>query len=290
MIKEKDNRDLSFLPIENKSPKHLSVEDIKKYNKNGFVSPFNAFNKEDSIEIRKKVDSLFFKLQSYKDGRDSYSINCYQHKSKTIWDIVNADKILNYVEDLIGPNIICWASHFFNKLPNDNRSVPFHQDASYWLLTPARTATVWLAIDDTDALNSPMEFLPGSHKIGPLPWKVTEKKNPVLNQEILGLEKFSKPYLNILKAGDFSLHADMIAHGSLPNVSNRRRCGLTIRYCNPSQTIPLHKMYAEKAILCRGNKPTGLWKSCNTEKPLDDDLSIIEPNPTVDLPNPNAFH
>ena len=49
-----------------------------------------------------------------------------------------------------------------------------------------------------------------------------------------------------------------------------------------TQTIPLHKMYAEKAIFCRGNKPTGLWKSCNTEKPLDDDLSIIEPNPTVD--------
>ena len=290
MVKKKDNIDLSFLPIENKSPKHLLVDDIKKYNKNGFVAPFNAFNKKESFEIRKQVDNLFIKLQSYKDGRDSYSINCYQHKSKTIWNIVNTEKILNYVEDLIGPNIICWASHFFNKLPNDNRSVPYHQDASYWLLTPARTATVWLAIDNTDSQNSPMEFLPGSHKVGPLPWKVTERENPVLNQEIIGLEKFSKPHLNILKAGDFSLHADMIAHGSLPNVSNRRRCGLTIRYCNPSQTLPLHKMYAEKAILCRGSKPTGLWKYCNTKKPLDDDLSIIEPNPIVDLPNPAGFH
>ena len=268
MVEEIDNRDLSFLPIANHSPKYLTIQDIEKYNSKGFVAPFNAFSTDETIKVREKVDNLFAKLQSYEDGRDSYSINCYQHKSKTVWDIINTEKILNYIEDLIGPNIICWASHFFNKLPKDNRPVPYHQDASYWLLSPARTATVWLAIDDTDLDNAPMEFLPGSHKVGPLPWKVTDKKNPVLNQEILGLEKFDKPYLNVLRAGDFSLHADMIAHGSIPNASNRRRCGLTIRYCNPSATKPLHPMYAQKAILCRGEKPSGLWKDCKTEKLL----------------------
>ena len=290
MVKEVDNRDLSFLPIANNSPKYLTIQDIEKYNSKGFVAPFNAFSTDETIKVREKVDNLFAKLQSYEDGRDSYSINCYQHKSKTIWDIVNTEKILNYVQDLIGPNIICWASHFFNKLPKDNRPVPYHQDAAYWLLSPARTVTVWLAIDDTDLDNAPMEFLPGSHKVGPLPWKVTDKKNSVLNQEILGIERFDKPYLNVLKAGDFSLHADMIAHGSIPNASNRRRCGLTIRYCNPSATKPLHPMYAQKAILCRGEKPSGLWKECKTEKPGEDDLTVLESNPIVDLPNPASFH
>ena len=290
MVEETDNRDLGFLPIINQSPKYLSVQDIEKYNVDGFVAPFTAFSSKETIKVREKVDDLFLKLQSYNDGRDSYSINCYQHKSKTVWDIIKSEKILNYVEDLIGSNIICWASHFFNKLPNDNRPVPYHQDASYWLMTPARTATVWLAIDDTDIENAPMQFLPGSHKVGPLPWKLTDKKNPVLNQEILGLEKFDKPYLNVLRAGDFSLHADMIAHGSIPNASNRRRCGLTIRYCNPSATKPLHPMYAQKAILCRGEKPSGLWKECKTEKPGEDDLTVLESNPIVDLPNPASFH
>ena len=112
MVKENDNRDLSFLPIQTPSPKLLSLEDIEKYNSSGFIAPFNAFSKNEINEVRKSVDNLFLKLQSFKDGRDSYSINCYQHKSKSIWKIINNTKILNYVEDLIGPNIICWASHF----------------------------------------------------------------------------------------------------------------------------------------------------------------------------------
>ena len=95
-----DNRDLSFSSIKNNSPKFLSTKDIDKYNLDGFVAPFNAFSNSEMIKIRKSVDELFLKLESYNDGRDSYSINCYQHKSKTIWNIINNEKILNHVEDL----------------------------------------------------------------------------------------------------------------------------------------------------------------------------------------------
>ena len=55
-------------------------------------------------------------------------------------------------------------------------------------------------------------------------------------------------------------------------------------------TKPLHPMYAQKAILCRGEKPSGLWKECKTEKPGEDDLTVLESNPIVDLPNPASFH
>ena len=49
-------------------------------------------------------------------------------------------------------------------------------------------------------------------------------------------------------------------------------------------------MYAEKSILCRGKKPTSEWNKCKTESPRGDDLSVIESNPIVDLPNPQSFH
>ena len=34
-----------------------------------------------------------------------------------------------------------------------------------------------------------------------------------------------------LKAGEVSLHSDLLLHGSEANHSDRRRCGLTLRYC-----------------------------------------------------------
>ena len=66
----KDNRDLSFLPIINQSPNFLSKKDIEKYNTDGFISPINAFSNKEAEDIRKKVDGLFDTLKSYEDGRD----------------------------------------------------------------------------------------------------------------------------------------------------------------------------------------------------------------------------
>jgi len=63
-----------------------------------------------------------------------------------------------------------------------------------------------------------------------------------------------------LKAGQFSLHADMLAHGSEPNASDRRRCGLTVRYCPPC-VVPLEPGYGARAILCRGSVDESEW-SC----------------------------
>ena len=37
-------------------------------------------------------------------------------------------------------------------------------------------------------------------------------------------------------------------------------------------------------------KPTLEWSKCKIETPENDDLSIIESNPIVDLPNPQSFH
>ena len=54
--------------------------------------------------------------------------------------------------------MIAWGSHFFCKMPGDGKRVSWHQDASYWPLTPSKAVTVWLAIDDADAENACMRL------------------------------------------------------------------------------------------------------------------------------------
>ena len=171
----------------------------------------------------------------------------------------------------MGPDIICWATHYFCKMPHDAKAVPWHQDASYWMVSPSRTVTVWLAIDDADEENSAMRFIPRTHNKGHLKWRQAEGP-VVLNQEIIGIESLGEPVSDDLKAGQVSLHADMMAHGSDPNRSDRRRCGLTLRYCPPEVRI-VDERWANgvESIICRGRDPAGYWK--HFPRPEGDDVA-----------------
>jgi non-haem Fe2+, alpha-ketoglutarate-dependent halogenase len=265
-----EERDLSFAPVVNSNPKKLTPEQIAFYNAQGYIAPLDVFTSAEADANRAYLDKLLGQLKAFRDGRDTYAINGYQATCRGIYDLCVHPKILDCVEDIVGPNIIAWATHYFCKMPHDPKHVPWHQDASYWPLTPARTVTVWLAIDDADEENSAMQFLPKTHALGPLEWKQTEK-DAVLNQEITEIERFGTPVSDILKAGQMSLHADMLAHGSAPNRSDRRRCGLTIRYCPPT-VRPLKKDWGVQSILCRGEAPNSPWR--HSPRPENDDLTL----------------
>ncbi|WP_424976293.1 phytanoyl-CoA dioxygenase family protein [Dinoroseobacter sp. S124A] len=258
--------DLSFAPVRNPNPATLTPEQIDRYNRDGYLTGLRAFPPSQAEANRTTFDGLLAGL-----GRDgAYAINCYQARAQAIWDLCTAPAILDVVEDLVGPNIVCWASHFFCKLPGDPKHVPWHQDAAFWHLAPARTVTVWLAIDDTDAENAAMQFIPRSHDKGALDWRASE--GGVLNKELVDTASLGAPVTNALRAGEMSVHADMLAHGSAANLSNRRRCGLTIRYCPPEVRMT-DAAWAQgiEAILCRGNDPSGHWR--HHARPRGNDVS-----------------
>jgi hypothetical protein len=71
-----------------------------------------------------------------------------------------------------------------------------------------------------------------------------------------------------MKAGQLSLHSDLLLHGSEPNTSDRRRCGLTLRYV-PPDVKPL-KSWGGTAIICRGRDTHGHWT--HNERPQHDDI------------------
>ena len=260
--------DSQFVYVNNIAPQKLSIDQINEFNSRGFVSPLSGFAPSEIQFHRDYFDRLINQLSA----EDAYAINCYQSRLASLWDICTHPVLLDHVEDLIGPNIICWASHFFCKLPHDPRRVPWHQDASFWHLSPTNTVTVWLAIDDTDEENSAMEFLPSSHRNGELPIKAVDGNN-VLNKETQEITNLGASYSNNLRAGEFSLHADMLVHGSRPNLSDRRRCGLTIRYCPTSVRIT-DPVWADgiEAIICRGVDRDNYWR--HHPRPLSDTLVL----------------
>ncbi|MEM1234934.1 MAG: phytanoyl-CoA dioxygenase family protein [Pseudomonadota bacterium] len=258
--------DLSFAPVVNAAPKRLSRADIDQYNANGFVQPFDVFSASEIADIRRYTDSLMAAM----GDAGAYGINCYQARLSGLYDIATDHRILDHVEDIVGRDILCWASAILSKRPHDPKAVPWHQDASFWKLSPARTVTVWLAIDDADDANSAMRFIPGTHDKGAFRVRATAGGKAVFHQETAGADDLGAPFTNTLRAGQISLHADMLVHGSLPNLSARRRCGLTLRYCPPEVEIT-DATWARgvEAILCRGEAKG--WQV--HPRPTNDDIA-----------------
>ena len=223
-------RDLRFRPCGNKNPKALTIEQIAAFNRDGYIKGIRVFWAEEMAEIRSYFDVLLTRVLA--EGGDSYSINSAHLRYGRIFDLLANERITAYLNDLLGEDLIGWGSHFFCKMPRDPKTVSWHQDASYWPMTPSKTATVWLAIDDADTGNACMRFIPGSHHHGHLTYQLSEEdENNVLFQTVPQAEQYGKPVDVELKAGEISIHSDMLLHGSKANASDRRRCGLTMRYC-----------------------------------------------------------
>ena len=263
-------KDYTFYPTRTESPGFLSSAQIEHFNQHGFISPIQGFSEEKINKQQQYFDKLLQQISDASekgdtqfggvDKRDSiqYSLNCYHTKLRGIWETMYAEPLLRAVRDLIGDDVVAWATHYFCKLPGDGKAVSFHQDASYWGLTPAKTVTVWLALDDTDEENGAMQFLPGSHKAGHIPWKESSEES-VLNQQIKDISMFDKPFSNNLKAGEYSLHSSLLVHGSPKNQSSRRRCGLTIRYA-PQDVVPLSPNYSKMSFFVSGNVTAPHWQ------------------------------
>jgi hypothetical protein len=79
----------------------------------------------------------------------------------------------------------------------------------------------------------------------------------VLNQTVEGAEQFGTPVDVVLKAGEASLHCDLLLHGSEANLSARRRCGLTLRYCAAEVRAGLG--WNAKGVVVSGSDPSGHW-------------------------------
>jgi non-heme Fe2+,alpha-ketoglutarate-dependent halogenase len=183
--------------------------------------------------------SLFDGLES-REGKSNAQIGLIDRhfKEKFVWELAIHPVILKHVQCMIGPDVLLLATHFFCKYPSlGDRFVAWHQDVTYWGLKPPFAITAWLAIDDADQENGCMRVIPASHLGAILDHGKSSKAGNLLsvNQEIPDSMVSAASAVDIvLKAGQMSLHHGKLIHGSNPNRSNRRRCGLTIRFVTPS--------------------------------------------------------
>jgi non-haem Fe2+, alpha-ketoglutarate-dependent halogenase len=269
-VPEKDaltkiERDLRFHPTVNADPKVLTPAQIEAFNRDGYIKDLPIYSPAEIADIRSYFDGLLARVVAA--GGDSYSISTAHMKYGRVWDILTNPRIIAYVKDILGSDVIGWGTHFFCKMPRDGKAVAWHQDASYWPLTPSRAVTVWLAIDDADVENACMRFIRGSHHFGHMTFRDSNPdEHNVLNQSIDNAEQYGDPVDDCLPAGWCSMHSDLLLHGSEANMSDRRRCALTIRYA--AAEVRAHMDWNRKGVWVAGSDPTGHW--FNQPRPATD--------------------
>lgn len=215
---------------------HLSNDEIEAYHRNGQVTP--AWRLPDALlqRMRGSLDRLIaarpdvtpdFIALPHVPGPGPGSVEI----AREFFDYANAPDLLDIVEQIIGPDIILWASSVFCKPAAVGLEVPWHQDGQYWPIRPRATVTIWIALDHSSPENGCMRVIPGSHRMGEFSHEVSDRDDLVLNNVLNDPRiDLSQAYDVVLEAGQFSLHHVEIVHGSQPNRSARRRAGYAIRY------------------------------------------------------------
>lgn len=233
-------------------PNILSQPEVDAYHADGYHFPVQVLNEAQALHYRSLLEEL---EDAY--GEKAPALRTDLHLLKHwAFDLVTDARILDPVEDVLGPNILCWSLNWFIKEANDGKFVTLHQDSNYWGLYPYDVATAWLALSDASLATGPMKFLPGSHLAADYEHEDTFEKSNLLSrgQKIIADLDEDSLVPAPLKAGEMSLHHVRIAHGSDPNRTDDRRIGMVIRY---AATHVKQTKLRDTAVLVRGEDHYG---------------------------------
>lgn len=213
----------------------LETRNVKvRFDSEGYVMPIEIMSPSEMIPYQQEFDRL---EAAAGKGASQVGLFAIHKQNRLIWELVGHPRVLSAMSEVLGPDLLLLGSHFFCKQPDFAESfVSWHQDVTYWGLNPPIAATLWLSIDGADVENGCMRVIPRSHLAGLLPHGKSQAKGNLLsvNQEIDASLVDESVAVDIeLPPGSASLHHGMTIHGSNPNRSNRRRCGLTMRFITP---------------------------------------------------------
>lgn len=233
--------------------RRLTDRQVEDYRRDGVHFPVDVFAPAEAAELMRRFEAA----EADHGGRLPGRVNQKVHLLYPWLNAVVRDaRILDAVEDLHGPDLLCWSASFFSKDAHDPSFVSWHQDATYWGLSSPDVVTAWVAFTPSTLQSGCMKVVPGTHR-RQVEHVDTFAEGNLLSrgQELQVAVRDEETVPVVLRPGQMSLHHVLIFHGSDANAADHRRIGLAIRY------IPTHvrqtKGPRESATLVRGRDTYG---------------------------------
>jgi len=209
--------------------KVLSEGQVAQYREDGYVFPVPVLAADEVAELRGR-------LEAFEAGQGGKLEPVQRNKSHLLFkwldDLIRDPRILDPVEDLIGPDILCWNTLFWIKEAGSPSFVSWHQDITYWGLAGGEVVTAWLALSPASEAAGCMRVLPGTHIGDPMRHedRYDEANMLTRGQEIAEPIDEGDAVLMPLEPGEMSLHSVRLAHASGSNNAPDRRIGVSIHY------------------------------------------------------------
>jgi non-haem Fe2+, alpha-ketoglutarate-dependent halogenase len=243
--------------------KTLTQAQVESYWHNGFLTPIDVMTSDEAArylhafeEAERAAWGTAGNTHDDPEGREW--LRRPHHFHRWAFNLTTTARLIDAVEDLLGPDIMLWDAKMFPKPPHSGSFVSWHQDATYVGLRPLdKVLTVWLALTDADEQNGCVQYLPGSHRLGQRPHAMKLADGNLLSRgQVVEYDTASQPAVSaVLRAGQMVAHHMHVVHGSLPNPSSRPRVGISINFVTPDVIETGED--PRPAVLLRGRDPYG---------------------------------
>lgn len=238
------------------------------FKQDGIVFPISVLTPGETRFYRQACDELERQL-----GGKPRTVEVRQMHLHFRWafELASHPRVLDAVEELLGPDLVIWATELFAKHPHDAAvSIGWHRDRTYLEFDPRFTVTAWIALSDCNLDNGCLCVVLERERERATAWQTQrgrrddrENRHPDVPPEAI------TPV--ILKPGQMSLHDAHILHGSGPNRSAEKRVGFAVRYVTP-QAQP--RTPRPPAILARGNDRFGRFAFVAPPDDIDYQLAL----------------
>ncbi|MGV9775241.1 phytanoyl-CoA dioxygenase family protein [Streptosporangium sp. NPDC003464] len=237
----------------------LHREELSRLHGEGFCFPVELLSREEAAEVLRDV-RRYEEIATRVGGVLGHHWTYPKSHLVAGWAdrLVHDSRVLTVAENVLGPDLLVWATNLFFRKAGSPGELAWHQDAPYfgWEDFHGRTVRMWIALTDTDRDNGTMRYAPGTHHGGIMPHRYRGSGvSALLRGEEVEFDVDDETAVDVtLAAGQCSLHFPTTIHSSGPSVSPADRVCFAIDFIQPG-VRPLAG--PDSALLVRGTDGSG---------------------------------
>lgn len=207
----------------------LTDEQLADYEEMGFVQSVPVLSGAEVRRYRAEIE----KTRRAIGGRVT-RINAAHLFFRWAWELSTHPRVLDCMEQLLGPNILLKSTRLFYKYGRSDSFVGWHQDGITERLEGRHVPGVWIGLTEATVENGCLRVVPRSHRLGLVAHAFRPHADNLTTDGITAQARIDSPHDVVMRAGEMSLHHPLVLHASNPNRSTGPRIGFTATYSTPA--------------------------------------------------------